>query len=160
SEFASFDFSYYPNKKLSLNGYSIFNFVNSEEAIFSDLTFFDAQTTIEQQDAERAKNRFFFNQTKLDVDFKPNKDNLINYSVVFNPDKSRKRKNTLNQTATDSTNYREYGKSFNYSFGHQLSYIFRLDKTKLLSFNAFQELQKSDDDYELGSNHFLFDKNF
>src|SRR5699024_8653966 len=160
SEFASFDFSYYPNKKLSLNGYSIFNFVNSEEANFSDLTFFDAQTTIEQQDVEKAKNRFFFNQTKLDVDFKPNKDNLINYSVVFNPNKSRKRKNTLNQIATDTAHYQEYGKAFDYSFEHQLSYIFRLDKAKLLSFNAFQELQKSDNDYNLRSNHFLFDKNF
>src|SRR5699024_9963722 len=74
--------------------------------------------------------------------------------------KSRKRKNTLNQIATDTTHYQEYGKAFDYSFGHQLSYIFRLDKTKLLSFNAFQELQKSDNDYNLRSNHFLFDKNF
>ncbi len=160
SEFVSFDFSYYPSKKISLNGYSIFNFINSEESNFSELTFFDNLTGLAQNDAETAKNRFFFNQTKLDLDFKPDQNNLINYSVVFNPNKSRKRKNTLNRVATDTTQYNEYGNSFDYSFGQQLSYIFRLDKTKLLSFNAFQEIQKSDNDYDLKSNHFLFDKDF
>lgn len=158
SEFASFDFSYYPSKKIALNGYSIFNFINSEESNLSELTFFDSQTSLAQKDVQTAKNHFFFNQTKLDLDFKPNQNNLINYSAVFNPNKSRKRKNTLNQIVSDSTHYNEYANSFNYSFGQQLSYIFRLDKTKLLSFNAFQEIQKSDSDYDLRSNHFLFDK--
>ncbi len=160
SEFASFDFAYNATSKIAVNGFSIFDFTKSREAVFSQKTLFTPGQPIISTDRQSAANRFFFNQTKINVDFKPNSNSLLNYSVIFDPGKTKRDRNTSTEMINDITLYEEGNDRFNYTLGHQVSYIIRIAKNKLLSFNIFQEFKQQDDDYGLMSNSLLFNQQF
>lgn len=158
SEFVSFDFAYNASSKLSVNGFSIFDFTKSSEAVYSQKTFLNPGQHITTFDNQTATNRFFFNQTKLNLDYKPNRNSLLNYSVIFDPSNTKRNRYTGSEALGMNSVYEEDNNRFNYTFGHQLSYIIRIAENKLLSFNAFQELKQNDDDYSLYSNQFLFNQ--
>lgn len=158
SEFASFDFAYNASSKISVNGFSIFNFTRSGEHVTSTKSLFTLGQPILTKDNQTAFNRFFFNQTKANLDYKPNKNTLLNYSVIFDPSETERSRYTTSELMADTFINTEKNNRFNYTLGHQLSYIIRVAKNKLLSFNAFQELKQQDDDYGLGSNQQLYDR--
>jgi len=158
TEFASFDFAYNATSKVSVNGFSIFNFTRSNERVFSTKSLFTLGLPTLIKDNQTAFNRFFFNQTKANIDYKPNKNTLLNYSVIFDPSETERGRYTTSELTADTFINAEKNNRFNYTLGHQLSYIIRVAKNKLLSFNAFQELKQQDDDYGLVSNRQLYDR--
>lgn len=160
SEFASFDFAYNATSKISVNGFSIFNFTKSNEVVLSNKNFFTLGQPISIKDSQLALNHFFFNQTKANIDYKPNKNTLLNYSVIFDPGKTERSRSTNTEMMTDAFFNNESNNRFNYTLGHQLSYIIRIANNKLLSFNAFQEFKQQDDDYSLWSNRQLYNQSF
>ena len=158
SEFASFDFAYNATSKVSVNGFSIFNFTRSNERILSTKTLFTLGQPIITKDDQSAFNRFFFNQTKANIDYKPNKNSLLNYSIIFDPSETERSRYTSTEMVNDTFNNNERNNRFNYTLGHQVSYIIRIASNKLLSFNAFQELKQQGDDYDLSGNRQLYDQ--
>lgn len=156
SEFASFDVGYQIFKNLSLNGFSILNFSRSQEFIRSEKIFLNPSGDVRIFESQQAGNAFLFNQTKLNVDYKPNANNLINYSVLFDPNNARRTTSIQSQIQQDTTVFNERDHRVNYQLGQQLSYIRRLSKNKLLSFNAFQEITVKDINYKLDGNRSLF----
>ena len=160
SQFSSFDFFYIPSSKLSINGFSIFNFTKSNESVFSQKTFLNLGESVSNVDNLAALNRFFFNQTKINIDYKPNKNSLLNYSVIFDPNTAKRDKFTDSKDLEKTSFFDESNNRFNYTFGQQLSYIMRISLNELLSFNAFQEIKNQKDDYKLLSDQHLFDQHF
>ncbi|MFW0717200.1 carboxypeptidase regulatory-like domain-containing protein [Pedobacter sp. N23S346] len=158
SEFASFDFAYNATSKMSVNGFSIFNFTRSNERVLSTKSLFTLGQPISTKDSQLAVNHFFFNQTKANIDYKPNKNTLLNYSVIFDPSETERSRYTNTEMMADTFFNNEKNNRFNYTLGHQFSYIIRVANNKLLSFNAFQEFKQQDDDYGLSSNRQIYDR--
>ncbi|MFD2286456.1 TonB-dependent receptor [Pedobacter petrophilus] len=160
SEFASFDFAYNATSKIAVNGFSIFDFTKSNEKILSNKSIFRLGQPITTTDSQSAINHFFFNQTKVNIDYKPNQNTLLNYSIIFDPSEAERGRNTNTEMISDSISNSEINDRFNYTLGHQLSYIIRIAKNKLLSFNAFQEFKQQDDDYTLQSSEGVYGQSF
>ncbi|MCL8000953.1 hypothetical protein M8994_22435, partial [Brucella sp. 21LCYQ03] len=51
-------------------------------------------TAVEHQQAD---NAFLFNQTKLNIDYKANANNLVNYSLLFDPNSARRTRSIHSQ---------------------------------------------------------------
>lgn len=157
SQFASFDIAYNPTERLSISGYSIFNFTQSDEAVWSEKRYLNTGNENLFRDNQLAKNKFFFNQTRINADYKAGKNALLNYSLIFDPNTIDRERNTNTESIDTTADFSENNNRAGLSFGHQFSYIQRIAKNKLLSFNAYQEIKRRDDDYGLTSSLPLFD---
>lgn len=157
SQFVSFDIAYNPTEKLSINGYSILNFTQSNEEIRSAKRYLNTGGENLFSDNQFAKNKFLFNQTRLNADYKPYKNALLNYSLMFDPTTVDRKRNSNTESIDTFANFSEHNNRAGLSFGHQLSYIQRIAQNKLLSINAYQELKRIDENYRLTSDLPLFD---
>ena len=158
SQFASFDFIHQPTSKITINGFSIFNFSKTTESVLSEKIIFSDDDSFQTIDRQSKQNQFFFNQTKINLDYKPNENNLLNYSIAFDPNKIKQDYFINNELFDEITLFEENRNRINYSFGHQISYILRLSPKKLLSFNAFQDVKDNEERFNLSSNRFFFDR--
>jgi hypothetical protein len=159
NEFIAFDFAYQSTSKLSINGFSIFSRLRTTEISRTNKVFFDNSSTSNVLENIFSKNNLLYNQTKINIDYKQSTNNLVNYTLLFDP-------NVINASNTIGNNLNSIqnriGESIdkiNYKFGHQLSYISKIDKNKLLSFNLFQEFNKNQSDIGLDANYNLFNRN-
>ena len=156
NDFIALDFAYHSSKNISINGFSIFSRLKTKEFSATDKRFFNNSTSTTISEFFSSKNELLFNQTKLNFDYKINKNNLINYTVLFDPTAV----NTLNKFENDAGGSQneidEILDKINFKFGHQLSFISKIDKNKLLSFNFFQEFNKNRNNIDLNANYSLF----
>lgn len=156
SEFASFDIAYHPNKNVQLNGFSIFNKLKTNEDILSTKSFLDTGNSISIRENTYRTNRLFYNQSKFNIDYKPSKNTLWNYTVLFDLNLNNS-KNTIFNNLNDSSNIiLNNTEKWYFSLGHQLSFIRRVSKNKLLSFNIYHETKNQDNDLDINSNASLF----
>ncbi|PVH24158.1 carboxypeptidase-like regulatory domain-containing protein [Sphingobacterium corticibacter] len=156
SQFASFDFIHQPTNKITINGFSIFNFSKTSESVLSEKIIFTDDASFQTLDRLSKQNGFFFNQTKLNLDYKPNDKSLFNYTIAYDPNRIIQDQFVDNELRNETTYFDENRNQRNYSFGHQFSYILRLDRTKLLSVNAFQDIKDNRENFDLSSNRVLF----
>jgi hypothetical protein len=159
NEFISFDIAYQPNAKLSMNGFSIFNKLRTTENIFSSRLFLNISRNFPINETTNRQNGFFYNQSKFNIDFKPNKNSLWNYTILFDLNSSNAENNIFNNLNDSSNNIFTNQERLQFSLGHQISYIRKIAKNKLLSFNLFHEIKKQDYDLGISSNIKLFNAN-
>jgi len=157
-KFIAVDIFHQANDKVSINGFSIFNIINTYDNIYSKKTIFNVSNRIDSYENQINSSDFIYNQTKLNIEYKPNNNNLLNYSFYYDPQDLKSEKYTNNKVLDNykSNIYREYYKDFSYSFGHQLSYITRISKNKLIYFNIFQDIKNQNNNYSLLGNNNVF----
>jgi len=159
NEFASFDITYLPNAKIQANGFSIFNQLRTKEDIRSTRLFLDTGQNVNIQENTNRSNRLFYNQSKFNIDYKPSNNTLWNYTILFDLSLSYADNaiaNNLNGANNNITNNQD---RWNLSLGHQLSFIRKIARNKLLSFNVFHEIKNRNTDLDINSNTSLFSRN-
>lgn len=154
SRFGALNFSYFPSGKLSINGYSIINRNSQVEQLSSAQRFLESNLTF--SDTVTTRGKMLFNQTKINVDYQPNKNNLINYTLLIEPTTNDEARNVFSNFQDTRQTFEENKQGNNLKIGQQLSFISKIDRYELLSFNAFYERTSFDDDYSVISNQTLF----
>jgi len=149
SKFVAVDIFHQVNDKTSINGYSLFNAINTVDKIYSQNTILNSNENNDSYENQTNFSDFLYNQTKLNLEYKPNSNNLLNYSVYYEPQEVKNDIFTSYKTAKKNNNYTENIKNFSYYFGHQLSYIARISKNKLLSFGIYQDIKNQNNNYNL-----------
>lgn len=148
SHTAALNISAMPTDKLSINAFSILNQSRFTEQRWVEKTFFNTTNPLQSEDAIAGKMTFLFNQTKVNLEYKPNKDNLINYSAILDSGHDKGQRDTESILNGQPQNFEEDNKAIKLNFGQQLSYVTKLARNKLLSINAYQEFKKQDNRYD------------
>lgn len=148
SHTAALTLSAMPTDKISINAFSILNQSRFTEQRLVEKTFFGTAETIQSQDAIAGKLKFLFNQTKLNLEYKPGKDNLINYSAVLDSGRDKSERDTESILNNQDQYFDENSKATKFNFGQQISYVTKLARNKLLSVNAYQEYKRQDNTYD------------
>ncbi len=156
NEFIALDFAFQSSNKLSMNGFSIVSRLKTNEISRTFKTFFDSNSTNNVVEFFSSNNDLLYNQTKLNIDYKSNDNSLINYTLLFDPNTINTDTNLENNISNNQNSINEYFDKVNFKFGHQLSWINKIAKNKLLSFNLFQEFNKNQNDIRLNANYDLF----
>lgn len=159
NEFAAFDFAYQNGKKLSANGFSIFTRLNTKEVSQTRKVFFNNSTLTSISESFGSKNELYYNQSKVNFDYKINPNSLLNYTVLFDPNVINSNNRFENNLNTKENEIQQEFKELNFKFGHQFSFINKIASNKLISFNVFQEINKNQDDLSLKANYNLFNLN-
>jgi hypothetical protein len=155
--FGALNFSYFPTGKLKINGFSLVNHNFQNEQIINTNRFLQNLNSATVIDSIQAKGSFLFNQTKLNAEYVLNAKNILNYTLIVDPNNDSQSKN-IDQLLTTVTNtIAENNTGNKLKIGHQLSYISRLAQNKLLTLNAYQEFLSNKSDYDLNSNQPRFD---
>jgi hypothetical protein len=156
NEFIALDFAFQSSNKLSMNGFSIVSRLKTNEISRTFKTFFDSNSTNNVVEFFSSNNDLLYNQTKLNIDYKSNDNSLVNYTLLFDPNTINTDTNLENNISNNQNSINEYFDKVNFKFGHQLSWINKIAKNKLLSFNLFQEFNKNENDIRLDANYNLF----
>jgi hypothetical protein len=156
NEFIALDFAFQSSNKLSMNGFSIVSRLKTNEISRTFKTFFDSNSTNNVVEFFSSNNDLLYNQTKLNIDYKSNDNSLVNYTLLFDPNTINTDTNLENNISNNQNSINEYFDKVNFKFGHQLSWINKIAKNKLLSFNLFQEFNKNQNDIRLDANYNLF----
>ena len=156
NEFLALDFAFQSSNKLSMNGFSIVSRLKTNEISRTFKTFFDSNSTNNVVEFFSSNNDLLYNQTKLNIDYKSNDNSLVNYTLLFDPNTINTDTNLENNISNNQNSINEYFDKVNFKFGHQLSWINKIAKNKLLSFNLFQEFNKNQNDIRLDANYNLF----
>jgi len=156
NEFIALDFAFQSSNKLSMNGFSIVSRLKTNEISRTFKTFFDSNSTNNVVEFFSSNNDLLYNQTKLNIDYKSNDNSLINYTLLFDPKTINTDTNLENNISNNQNSINEYFDKVNFKFGHQISWINKIAKNKLLSFNLFQEFNKNQNDIRLDANYDLF----
>ena len=160
SQFGALNFAFFPSGKVNINGFSILNRSNQTERIISDRRFLQESATINFTDSINSKGNLLFNQTKINMEFKPNENNLLNYTFLLEPnsDEQQRNINSIQQNQTSLFSENVDGKNF--TLGQQISYISRIAGNKLITFNLYQDYIEIDNTYLINSNQQLFNTEF
>jgi hypothetical protein len=152
TNFAALNFSYFPSSKFKIEGFNIFNKNFQIEKNINSNKFIQGINSFQSSDDVNSKSNFIFNQTKCNAELKLNEKKVFNYSFSIEPNKENQEKK-INQTFPDILNtLSENQNNSKLKFGHQISFINRLAKNKLLTFNTFQEITTNANNYDLSSN--------
>lgn len=87
--FSGLNISYVPSDKIKINTYTIFDNVVNLTNQFTNQYFYDGQNNLIQQNT---KSKGWFNNTFLEVTFKPNEKSVLNYISTLSLDKSKEKK--------------------------------------------------------------------
>lgn len=156
NEFIGLDFSYQPSEKLSVNGFSIFSRLRTKDVSTTNKVFFDSNNNLNIVENLKAENSILYNQTKINFDYKQTQNSLINYTFLFDPNSVNSSTRFLNNFNNSQNDILENSDKINYKLGHQLSYISKISKNKLISFNIFQEFNTNNNKIDIYSNYNLF----
>ncbi|HHH54427.1 MAG TPA: hypothetical protein ENK91_12270 [Bacteroidetes bacterium] len=157
-KFGAINYAIYPNKKMKINGFSTINQIYSKEKKVSNRYFYSSGTNLEFIDSIRSRGGFLFNQSKLNLEYLPNKNTLLNYSIRFNPDNNNQDRllNMTNSLNTVNQNIQEKQKKAKKTAGQQLSYISRISRFSLLSVSAYFEREHTKNQYFVTASDTLF----
>ncbi|XLS30074.1 carboxypeptidase-like regulatory domain-containing protein [Flavobacteriaceae bacterium M23B6Z8] len=158
TQFGALNFSYFPSGKLNIHGYTILNNNKQTENIISQQRFLESNLVF--SDSINTKGKLLFNQTKVNVDYKPNGNNFINYTLLLEPTDNSETRNVTSVFQNERQLFQESSDATNLKVGQQLSYISKIGAYELLTFNLFHEKTSFKTDYELEANQTLFDSSF
>lgn len=156
NEFIALDFAYQPSGKILINGFSILSRLKTKEVSSANKVFFDGNNSSNILENLIRENQIIYNQTKVNFDYKQSQNSLINYTLLFDPNIVNTSTGFLNNFNNNKNKIIETSDKTNYKLGHQLSYISKISKNKLISFNVFQELNKNNNKIDIHSNYNLF----
>lgn len=158
SKFAALNAVFSPTKNLVINAFGILNKEKIFEKRFSEKTYFGEAAQINISENIEDEKKFLFNQTKLNVEYKPSDNSLLNYSFTYKPKKNDYDSNIETMASQEQQLTNEFNTIQGYRFGQQLSYISRISKNKLLSFKAFSNTDFETNELFIESNDDLFDE--
>lgn len=156
NQMGSINLSYLPSEKIKITGFTLLNNTWQREKILSERTFLNSN--FHSIDNNNSKGNFLFNQTHVKIDFEINKNNSLNYSVSIEPTKDHTDRE-ISQESYEKILFNENMKNRNMKFGQQISYLSKIAKNKLITFNIYQESNSSKGDFFLLSSHSLYDFN-
>ena len=157
-EFGALNFAIYPNKQLKINGFSTLNYLSLKEKIQSN-KYFDASLPIRDYgESTRSDGHFLFNQTRLNVEYLPNRNTLLNYSVRWNPNHNKQEREVTSSLLDSMTNSQitEHKKGHKNVLGQQVSFIKRIKRLSLLSFSVYHEFKQTERKYAVQTSDSLF----
>lgn len=158
SKFAALNAVFSPTKNLVINAFSILNKEKIFEKLFSEKTYFGQAAQINISENIEGKRSFLFNQTKLNAEYKPSDNSLLNYSFTYKPKKNDYDSNIKTMASQELQSTKEFNTIQGYRFRQQLSYISRISKNKLLSFKVFSNTGFETNELFIESNDNLFDE--
>ena len=159
NEFIALDFAYQKSEKFSINGFSIFSKLKTKEVSETSKVFFDSNNSSNVLENFIRNSNVLYNQTKINFDYKKSKNSLINYTLLLDPNLINTSNTFQNNLSNNLNEISDISDKINFKLGHQLSYISKISKNKLVSLNVFQEFNRINNVIDLKANYNLFNTN-
>lgn len=152
TKFGAANFSYSPNKKLDISGFSIFSSNRNTLQENSSIQYTDSDLGIPDENKETNTNqRSDLGMLKLSAKYKPNANNQLDYDILARLSKESQNQN-LFSSVLGTINQFENSKPF--SINQNLNYYYTLNDKNIFAFEV-QHLIKDEDPFY---NAFLEDK--
>ena len=149
AQFSAINLSFRPTKKINIKAYSIFNALNQEGLEEKNSTFFTPKNSTPYNEKISNTDAFSFNNTFLEMVYKPSENSILNYTATYTP-----LKNNLDKTIDiNSTKINEIRDDKGFSFGHFLKYTQRIDERSFFSSSFYNNVIRKDNTLDIKSNH-------
>ncbi|MEH0007550.1 MAG: carboxypeptidase-like regulatory domain-containing protein [Flavobacteriales bacterium] len=147
TRFSALNLSANPTNKVRIHAFSIFNHLDQRGLAEKTSTFFTAGNPIIYDEKIGDRDTCFFNNTFLEMTYKPSKNAVLHYTATYAPldDKSDKTIEN-NGTRTDALRNKKGG-----AFGQFLKYRQRVDKRSFFAVTCAYNRSKKDETLTLDS---------
>jgi hypothetical protein len=149
-QLGALNFTYAPNKKLKISGYSIFNGATQKQFFGIDRYYLN-QPNLDQQETKKIFGNFFFNSSMLNSDYKINDKTLLNYTISYNSGKDDEQ-SFINISGEEENIFGQENTIDRSSLGQQLSLTRKIGSQSLLTLNGLVEFSKTNRNLNLDAN--------
>lgn len=156
TRFGALNFSYFPDEKLKIEGFSILNYNELLSNSTGNKRYRTAHSLFNHFEHKKAINKGILNQTTINIEYSLSPQSVLHYSLISNPTNNddllnvRLGENDFESVINDKNNH------FQSSLGQQLTYINRLSSKSIVTATAFHEWGTKRSDKKINSSRNLF----
>lgn len=157
NQFLSLYSIFQPKENWTINSYFIGNKSNTIQNFLSKKYFYINNLQLEDTQENKIKN--FNIQSKINSDYQIGDNTLLNYTFSFSKNEVDNQSNINTIFNTQLYDFKQLENPDYITIGQQFSFIRKITKFSLLSFNAYHEFKKNTDFLSIQSNTDLFNTN-